>query len=151
MNKTDQRPSKKQKELLDFIERFIAENSYGPSYREIMAGCNYSSVATVAVHVNNLVARGLLRKNGRSARSLELAVTSNAAATQASESVKPSDQKWLIAKIEEKFSLVENGQSSQKQIDELYVLVGALKVLGFDAPAQAFMPRLSALKTSYNN
>ena len=54
------RPTKKQKELLSFIENFIAEHGYSPSYREIMSGLNYNSVATVSLHVNNLMKRGQL-------------------------------------------------------------------------------------------
>ena len=66
------RPTKKQKELLGFIEQFIAANGYSPSYREIMQGLHYTSVATVALHVNNLIKRGHLQKRDRSARSLEV-------------------------------------------------------------------------------
>ncbi len=47
------RPTKKQKELLSYIEQFIGEHGYSPSYREIMSGLQYTSVATVALHVNN--------------------------------------------------------------------------------------------------
>ncbi len=32
----EQRPTKKQRELLSFIDGFIKGNGYGPSYREIM-------------------------------------------------------------------------------------------------------------------
>ncbi len=73
------RPTKKQKELLGFIETFIGEHGYSPSYREIMKGLNYTSVATVALHVNNLIKRGHLRKRDHSARSLELVQTFGAA------------------------------------------------------------------------
>src|SRR3954447_18245589 len=66
------RPTKKQKELLTFIEDFIAEHGYSPSYREIMAGTQHTSVATVSLHVNNLIKRGHLAKRDRSARSLEV-------------------------------------------------------------------------------
>src|SRR5438105_13681222 len=66
------RPTKKQKELLTFIEHFIAEKGYSPSYREIMKGLNYNSVATVSLHVNNLIKRGHLQKRDHSARSLEV-------------------------------------------------------------------------------
>lgn len=68
----DNRPSKKQKELLGFIDEFIKGNGYGPSYREIMRALNYKSVSTVAIHVDGLVARGFLRKDKHSARSLEV-------------------------------------------------------------------------------
>ena len=66
------RPTKKQKELLTFIEEFIAEHGYSPSYREIMAGTGHTSVATVSLHVNNLIKRGHLAKRDHSARSLEV-------------------------------------------------------------------------------
>ena len=56
------RPTKKQKELLSYIESFIAEHGYSPSYREIMSALHYNSVATVALHVGNLIKRGHLRK-----------------------------------------------------------------------------------------
>ncbi|HUD07476.1 MAG TPA: hypothetical protein VMQ52_00100, partial [Candidatus Saccharimonadales bacterium] len=65
------RPTKKQQELLVFIESFIASHGYSPSYREIMDGLNYNSVATVSLHVNSLIRRGHLQKRNRSARSLE--------------------------------------------------------------------------------
>ena len=66
------RPTKKQRELLTFIEKFIGEHGYSPSYREIMSGLNYTSVATVALHINNLIRRGHLKKRDHSARSLEV-------------------------------------------------------------------------------
>jgi len=34
----------------------------------------------------------------------------------------------------------------QPQLDELYVLIGALKVLGLDGAVQSFIPRLGVLK-----
>ena len=37
---------------------------------------------------------------------------------------------------------------SQDQINQLYVLVGALKILGFDGASQSFISRLSSLKNS---
>ncbi|OYX34461.1 hypothetical protein B7Z00_05315, partial [Candidatus Saccharibacteria bacterium 32-50-10] len=54
----EQRPTKKQRELLSFIDGFIKGYGYGPSYREIMRALDYKSVSTVATHVNGLVARG---------------------------------------------------------------------------------------------
>ena len=65
---TTVRPTKKQRELLTFIEHFIGERGYSPSYREIMVGLNYTSVATVSLHVSSLIKRGHLRKRDRSAR-----------------------------------------------------------------------------------
>lgn len=63
-------PTKKQRELLTFIEEFTYEKEYSPSYREIQDGLGYASVATVALHVNNLIKRGYLQKQENSSRSL---------------------------------------------------------------------------------
>lgn len=140
------RPTKKQRELLTFIENFIAEHGYSPSYREIMAGQKYTSVATVALHVNNLIKRGHLRKRDHSARSLEVVEPSEAPKVM-SNSIKPGEEKWLVEKVEYFFKQAEAARPvAQAQLDRLYVLVGALKVLGLDGAAQSFVPRLSDLK-----
>jgi repressor LexA len=140
------RPTKKQKELLAFIEAFITEHGYSPSYREIMTGLNYNSVATVALHVNNLIKRGQLQKRDHSARSLE-PTQAAASGPLKSNAIKPAEEKWLVEKVEFYFKNAEgNRQLTSHQLDELYVLIGALKVLGLDGAAQAFVPRLTALK-----
>ena len=140
------RPTKKQRELLTYIEQFIGEHGYSPSYREIMAGLNYTSVATVALHINNLIRRGHLRKRDHSARSLEV-VSPSEPAKVTSNVIKPGEEKWLVEKVEHLFAELERaGEVAQEQLDHLYVLVGALKVLGLDGAAQSFIPRLSALK-----
>jgi SOS-response transcriptional repressor LexA len=141
------RPTKKQRELLTFIEQFIGEHGYSPSYREVMVGLNYTSVATVALHINNLIRRGHLRKRDHSARSLEVVSPSMPSKVTTNE-IKPSDEKWLVEKVEHFFAELEQaGDIAQEHIDHLYVLVGALKVLGLDGAAQSFIPRLSALKS----
>lgn len=140
------RPTKKQRELLEFISEFIAEHGYSPSYREIMNGCNYTSVATVALHVNNLIKRGHLQKRDHSARSLEV-VNVEAEKPFYSNQIKVAEEKWLVELIEAKFVYIEGfARPPQKELDEAYVLVGALRVLGLDGAAQSFLPRLSALK-----
>lgn len=137
------RPTKKQRELLTYIEQFIGEHGYSPSYREIMAGLNYNSVATVALHVNSLIKRGHLRKRDHSARSIELVeVTEPVLKTN---EIKPGEEKWLVEKVEYFFAQAEQSALPQEQIDELYVLIGALKVLGLDGAAQSFIPRLKTL------
>lgn len=140
------RPTKKQRLLLEFIQEFIAEHGYSPSYREIMAGCGYSSVATVALHVGNLIKRGHLNKRDRSARSLEVS-TSDEVKPFLTNQIKVADEKWLVEIIEARFADVEStGQPPEKEVDGLYVLVGSLRVLGLDGAAQSFMPRLKAIK-----
>jgi SOS-response transcriptional repressor LexA len=140
------RPTKKQRELLNFIESFITGHGYSPSYREIMNGLNYNSVATVALHVNNLIKRGHLRKRDHSARSLEV-VSAHEATKITTNKIAPNEEKWLIEKVEHAFAQIENlGELAENSLDHLYVLIGALKVLGLDGAAQSFMPRLTALK-----
>jgi SOS-response transcriptional repressor LexA len=141
------RPTKKQRELLNFIKEFIDQHGYSPSYREIMTGLNYNSVATVALHINNLMKRGHLRKRDHSARSLEL-VDTDEKLKVASNYIAPGEEKWLVEKVEHAFLEVEKLGDDIKNtsIDHLYVLVGALKVLEIHGAAQSFMPRLSALK-----
>lgn len=68
----EQRASKRQQELLSFVDGFIKGNGYGPSYREIMRALDYKSVSTVATHVENLITKGYLARRDKSARSLEV-------------------------------------------------------------------------------
>lgn len=142
------RPTKKQRELLSYIESFIGEHGYSPSYREIMNGLNYNSVATVALHVNNLIKRGHLRKRDRSARSLEVVSPSEEVKVK-SNAIKPSEEKWLVEKIDYLISQLERQPvKDQARVDELYVLIGSLRILGLEGAAQSFIPRLSAIKAT---
>lgn len=142
------RPTKKQHDLLEFIEKFIGEHGYSPSYREIMQGLNYTSVATVSLHVNNLIQRGHLRKRGHSARSLELVKpTGEITPKVVPKQLRESEEKWLVKKVEAFFASVEKAQApSERDIDQLYVLTGALKVLGLEGAANAYAARLGELK-----
>ena len=140
---SEQRPSKKQRELLTFIDGFIAGHGYGPSYREIMRALNYKSVSTVAVHVNGLITKGHLIKRDRSARSLEV-VKQAPGKTTTPVKVGAADEKWLVDLIQARFDDYEKNPSDKAR-DDLYVLVGALHVLGLNAPASAFKAKLSPL------
>lgn len=64
--------TKRQKEVLDYITQFIELHGYAPSYREIAASLDMSSVATVASHVETLVEKGYLGKGIGQARSIQL-------------------------------------------------------------------------------
>lgn len=70
----------KQKQILDYIEKFIEENGYSPSYREIADHFQFSSVATVAEHIENLRLKGYLSSEAgyRSLQVKEVSVESNA-------------------------------------------------------------------------
>ena len=120
----DTRPSKKQRELLSFIDGFIKGNGYGPSYREIMRALDYKSVSTVAVHVDGLITRGLLRKEIHSALSLEVVAALP----------KPVDVKnethitWLKSELKKR-----EADESEEAKNEVEILRKALAVL--DKPA----------------
>ena len=146
MTEISVRPTKKQYELLRFIEEFIGVNGYSPSYREIMRGLDYTSVATVALHVNSLIKRGHLRKRDYSARSLEVVMPTGEAKIKTNE-IKPREEKWLVEKIEHRIAKLESQTiKEQSDIDEIYVLIGTLRILGLEGAVQGFLPRLSALK-----
>jgi hypothetical protein len=147
--KTTVRPTKKQKELLTFIEEFIGQHGYSPSYREVMSGTGHTSVATVSLHINNLIKRGHLRKRDRSARSLEVIkpTVESAEPEMAVKQLNASEEKWLVRKIELFFKKAEAAATlSELELDRLYILIGCLKVLELDGAAQSFVPRLSDLK-----
>ena len=55
--------TKKQKEILDYIQDFIEKNGYSPSYREIANYFKLSSVATVAEYVNTLRSKKYLENS----------------------------------------------------------------------------------------
>ena len=110
-----------------------------------MNGLKYNSVATVSLHINNLIKRGHLLKRDHSARSLEIASPSeNPKIT--TNIVKPAEEKWLVEKINHFFKQIEQASvKEQTKIDELYVLVGALRVLNMDGAASGFLERLNKI------
>jgi repressor LexA len=64
--------TKRQKEILDYIERFIEDRGYAPSFEEIAESFGYSSLATVHEHLSNLERKGYIRKSYNESRSIEL-------------------------------------------------------------------------------
>ena len=64
--------TKKQTLILDYIKHFLETNNYSPSYREIMEGVGLTSVSAVSEHIDNLVAKGAIKKVPGAARSLEI-------------------------------------------------------------------------------
>lgn len=143
------RSTKRQKELLDYVDLFIKEHGYGPSYREVMNGLGYKSVSTVAVHIDGLIRKGYLRKRDNSARSLE--VVSAHYGTGGGPSSAPvavaggAKEKWLVDAVNERFERYKSAPNPQL-LDELYVLIGALKVLGFEGAYVAMRDKLVQLQ-----
>lgn len=148
------RPTKKQQELLVYIEQFIGEYGYSPSYREIMNGCQYTSVATVALHVGNLIKRGHLRKRDHSARSIEvvkpsqiLSTSNKLTATMAA----ASGQEWLLEQTAYHICQAEQAaQCSQSTIDDIRSLMRACLILNITVKADDFLKRYETLVTKFN-
>ncbi len=63
--------TRRQREIYDFVRRFVEEKGYSPSLEEIGAAFGLSSVATVHKHVQHLVEKRFLRKVWNRSRSVE--------------------------------------------------------------------------------
>ena len=59
-------------EIFDFMQKFIAENGYSPTVREICEACDVKSTATAFTYMNSLVERGLINKAGNRNRAVSL-------------------------------------------------------------------------------
>lgn len=119
------RPSKRQKELLSFIDGFIKGYGYGPSYREIMRALDYKSVSTVAVHVDGLIAKGLLLKKDNSARSLEVVNSRDERITRLPTA---SHERWLQKEIDRRAAALKTSDDPTLR-RELAILKEAAKIL----------------------
>ena len=64
--------TKRQKDVLDFIKKYIAEHGYPPAIREICKGVNLSSPATVFVHMKNLEQLGYIKTTSNKFRTIEI-------------------------------------------------------------------------------
>ncbi|MGD8697768.1 MAG: transcriptional repressor LexA [Gemmatimonadales bacterium] len=75
--------TKRQREILDFIESFIQNSGYSPSFEEIAKFFGYRSLATVHEHLSNLERKGYIRRNYNESRSVEPMETTHHRATAA--------------------------------------------------------------------
>lgn len=64
----------RQLEVLDYIKRFIANNGYSPTVREIAAGLSLKSPSTVQEHLKSLVKNGIITTDNHKSRTIELLV-----------------------------------------------------------------------------
>ncbi len=55
--------SDKSRQVYDYINRFICENGYAPTVREICRDCGIASTATAFTIMNDLAAQGLITKS----------------------------------------------------------------------------------------
>lgn len=64
--------SRRQKAILEFIEQFLDENDYPPTIRDIQTELGISSTSVVDYNLKALEARGLIRRNSKISRGIEL-------------------------------------------------------------------------------
>jgi repressor LexA len=64
--------TKRQKELYDYLDDFIATHGYAPTLEEIGAQFQLSSLATVHKHLSNLEQKGLIKRKWNFSRAIEL-------------------------------------------------------------------------------
>jgi repressor LexA len=67
--------TKRQREILDYLNDFIQQHGYAPSLEEIGRRFNLSSLATVHKHLTNLQEKGVIKRTWNRSRSVELVAT----------------------------------------------------------------------------
>jgi repressor LexA len=64
--------TRRQKQVLDLIAKFVDDNGYSPSYEELARGLNLTSLATVHKHIAALTTKNYLKRGFNQSRSLEM-------------------------------------------------------------------------------
>ncbi|MGH9358160.1 MAG: transcriptional repressor LexA [Terriglobia bacterium] len=64
--------TRRQKQVLDFLAKFINHHGYSPSFEEIGESLGLSSLATVHKHVQNLERKGFIRRGYNQSRSIDV-------------------------------------------------------------------------------
>ena len=111
--------TKKQKQVFDFINTYIAENGISPTIEEIRKKLKLKAVSTIHEHINSLMEKGYLSKSENFARSIVIRkkiVTIKGLLKRQDEIVEmfSKKQQKLISEainIEYKLAMVEQGYS----------------------------------------
>ncbi len=64
--------TKRQKEIFDYIQDFLAKKGYAPSLIEISRHFNLNSISTIHKHLVHLEEKGLIRRHWNRARAIEV-------------------------------------------------------------------------------
>ncbi len=64
--------TKRQKQIIDFLDQYIGEHGYAPTLQEIGQYFGLASLATVHKHLKNLELKGFVRRRSNHSRALEL-------------------------------------------------------------------------------
>ncbi|HUY26956.1 MAG TPA: transcriptional repressor LexA [Candidatus Binataceae bacterium] len=68
--------TKRQKQMVDYLEHYISQNGYAPTLAEVGEYFGLSSLATVHKHLRNLEGKGFIRRQHNHSRALEMAAGS---------------------------------------------------------------------------
>ena len=64
--------TKRQREILSYLSSYVGDHGYAPSFEEIAAKFNYSSLATVNEHLSNLERKGCIKRSYNESRAIEI-------------------------------------------------------------------------------
>lgn len=64
--------TKRQKEVLDFIKKFVDKKGYPPTLEELGKKLKVSAVSTVHQHIATLIEKGYLQKSGHYTRDIDV-------------------------------------------------------------------------------
>src|SRR5271154_913748 len=65
--------TKRQKQMVDYLEHYIGEHGYAPTLAEVGQFFGLSSLATVHKHLRNLETKGFIKRMHNHSRALEIA------------------------------------------------------------------------------
>lgn len=109
--------TKRQKELVDYLDAYIVRSGYAPTLEEIGQHFGLSSLATIHKHLTNLERKGMIRRKWNRSRALEVVPRQRQAAAielplvgrvAAGAPIEPLEQDDMIAVPEE---LVGRGET----------------------------------------
>ncbi len=64
--------TRRQREILTYLQEYAEDRGYAPSFEEIAAHFNYNSLATVHEHLTNLERKGYIRRSYNESRAIEI-------------------------------------------------------------------------------
>ncbi len=64
--------TKRQRQILDYLNGYSSEHGYAPSFEEIAEQFNYNSLATVHEHLSNLERKGYIKRSYNESRAIEI-------------------------------------------------------------------------------
>ena len=64
--------TKRQREILTYLNGYTEENGYAPSFEEIASRFGYNSLATVHEHLSNLERKGYIKRGYNESRAIEI-------------------------------------------------------------------------------